>query len=96
MKKLFLILSAMLLCIGCATDTTTDIEVLPQSEREIYISLESSPLSRIELNEDCKTVWTESDQVSVFNKTNGNDLWRFRGDTGQRNGIFIEKKKGNS
>ena len=96
MKKLFLILSAMLLCIGCTTDTTTDIEVLPQSEREIYISLESSPLSRIELNEDCKTVWTESDQVSVFNKTNGNDLWRFRGDTGQRNGIFIEKKKGNS
>ena len=43
----------MLLCIGCATDTTTDIEVLPQSEKEIYISLESSPLSRIELNEYC-------------------------------------------
>ena len=40
--------------------------------------------TRIQLNEAQKTVWTKDDQVSVFYKSDANQKWEHRGETGER------------
>ena len=40
--------------------------------------------TRIQLNEAQKTVWTKGDQVSVFYRSNANQLWNYTGATGAR------------
>ena len=40
--------------------------------------------TRIQLNEAQKTVWTKDDIVSVFYKSNANQKWEYRGETGER------------
>ena len=40
--------------------------------------------TRIQLNEAQKTVWTKGDIVSVFYKSNANQKWEYRGETGER------------
>lgn len=42
--------------------------------------------TRIQLNENLKSVWTEGDLVSVFYKSDCNDCWAFVGETGDREG----------
>ena len=40
--------------------------------------------TRIQLNEDVKTVWTKGDCVSVFYRSNANQKWQYQGETGER------------
>ena len=40
--------------------------------------------TRIQLNSAQKTVWTKNDLVSVFYKSNANQKWEYRGETGER------------
>ena len=40
--------------------------------------------TRIQLNSAQKTVWTKDDLVSVFYKSNANQKWEYRGETGER------------
>ena len=42
--------------------------------------------TRIQLNEEQKTVWTEGDLVSVFYRSNANQKWQYQGKTGYRIG----------
>lgn len=44
--------------------------------------------TRIQLNEDVKTVWTTGDLVSVFYRSNANQKWQYQGETGERNGTI--------
>lgn len=40
--------------------------------------------TRIQLNENVKTVWTNGDQVSVFYRSDANQKWEYTGETGAR------------
>lgn len=51
--------------------------------------------TRIQLNEAQKTVWTKGDLASVFYKSDGNDCWKFTGETGDRNGSLKRVSAGN-
>ena len=67
MKKL-LFAAAVLLFAACATDQTTDI--LPSVPNVLTAAFEED--TRIQLNEEQKTVWTKGDYLSVFNKSDLN------------------------
>ena len=84
MKKL-LICALALLTAACSTDMTEDVAVtLP---KRLIASFEKD--SRIQLNEEGKTVWTANDLVSVFYKTDANQQWKFEGQTGARSAELV-------
>ena len=70
---------------ACSTDTTEDIAVLPDGTLRVSFSDDDS---RVQLDENSRTVWNEGDQISVFNKTDGNECWRFDGKTGDTVGTI--------
>ena len=40
--------------------------------------------TRVQLNEEKKTVWTSGDKVSVFHFSDANRKWQYQGKTGER------------
>ena len=83
MKKLYLFALAALLFAACATDDTQDLRPTNAPET-LTVSFEED--TRIQLNEEQKTVWTEGDLVSVFYRSNANQKWQYQGKTGYRIG----------
>ncbi len=79
MKKLLLFAAAATMFAACSTDTTEDIAVLPDGTLRVSFSEDDS---RVQLDENSRTVWNEGDLISVFNKTDGNECWQFDGKTG--------------
>lgn len=49
--------------------------------------------TRIELDEYCKTVWTNGDEVSVFYLNDGNSKWVYEGNTGARSASLTPKEE---
>ena len=97
MKKFYLFAAiAALFAVSCTTDMTKDVECLPIGENQIFVSFEEQNDTRIQLNEECKTVWTKGDLISVFEKNRANACWRYIGATGKRNGAFIPKSSASS
>ena len=92
MKRSIFALAALVatLFAACSTDATQDLAPkIPTSPDELYVSFDEE--SRVQLNAECKTVWTKDDLVSVFYYSDANDCWRFKGETGDRNGLLIRK-----
>jgi len=85
MKKILFFAAAAALFAACSKDATEDVAVLP--DNVLYVSVADDD-SRIQLDENCRTVWNEGDLVSVFNKTTGNECWRFDGKTGDTVGTL--------
>ena len=85
MKKLLLFAVAATMFAACSKDTTEDINVLPDGILRVSFSEDDS---RVQLDENSRTVWNEGDQISVFNKTDGNECWRFDGKTGDTVGTI--------
>ena len=85
MKKLILSMLLGCMAMGCFSDPTVDEKI--NLGGELVVSFEDDE-SRIQLNEEMKTVWTEGDLVSVFYKSNGNERWKFNGKTGDRAGTL--------
>ena len=44
--------------------------------------------TRIQLNQELKTVWTKDDYISVFYLSDANQKWKYQGETGSRVGNF--------
>ena len=59
--------------------------VMAESYRSLQVSFEDND-TRIQLDDNHKTVWTKDDRVSVFYRSNVNEEWRFMGETGDRTG----------
>ena len=87
MKKLLLFAAAATMLAACTTDTTEDIAVLPDGLLRVSFSEDDS---RVQLDENSRTVWNEGDLISVFNKTNGNECWQFDGKTGDKRGMLLK------
>ncbi len=85
MKKLFLFAAAATMFAACSKDTTEDIAVLPDGILRVSFSDDNS---RVQLDENSRTVWNEGDLISIFNKTTGNECWRFDGKTGNTVGTI--------
>lgn len=70
---------------ACMQDSITEQSNLSSNKRYIYATIEDD--TRVELNENKQTVWSEGDQIVRF----GNgiyDVWNFTGTTGDRGGSF--------
>lgn len=93
MKKLLLFAAAATMFAACSKDTTQDLAIDRQIDK-LYVSIGDDD-SRVQLNNECKTVWNEGDMVSVFNKTTENECWQFDGKTGDKQGT-LSRVSGNA
>ena len=83
MKKL-LFAAVVALFAACTTDTTKDLAI--ELPTELTVSFEDD--TRVQLNNEQKTVWTAGDEVSVFYLSNANQKWQYQGKTGERTGVL--------
>ena len=84
MKKLLFVVCALFGFIACTQETIDEQTAIRVDAPEtIKVGFEDSE-TRIQLNEAQKTVWTKNDLVSVFYKSNANQKWEYRGETGER------------
>lgn len=76
---------------ACSKDATNNAGI-DLSKDKLYVSISSDDASRIQLDEECQTVWNADDQVSVFNKTTDNRCYKFTGQTGDKTGelVYVE------
>ncbi len=84
MKKILLFAAVATLFAACTKDATNDLA--PAKPTDTFYASIGEDDSRVQLNEQMQTVWTEGDRVSVFNKTTGNRRYKFTGKTGDRTG----------
>ena len=70
---------------ACSKDATKDLAIAKPIDK-FHVTLADEDASRVQLDADCKTVWTEGDKVSIFNKTTANECWGFNGATGDTKG----------
>ena len=91
MKKLLLFAFALVAVTACVNDFTEEIEAV--APKTMTISVEADE-TRIQLMEG-KTVWNMDDLVSVFDKTNGNEIWRCYNETGSRSAELVCKYDNN-
>ena len=85
MRKIALFTLLVTMLTACMQDSITEPNNLLDNKRCIYATFDED--TRVELNENKRTVWTEGDQIVRF----GNgvyDVWNFMGKTGDRGGSF--------
>ena len=84
MKKLLFAVCALFGFIACTQNPIDEQSAISIDVTEtIKVGFEDDE-TRIQLNEAQKTVWTKDDLVSVFYKSNANQKWEYRGETGER------------
>ena len=88
-KLLFLLLS--LLVVACAESNINEISS-PANTKRIYATISDiegdfDAETRVELNESKQTVWTENDDIDIFDD-GYIYVYTFDGKTGDRSGIF--------
>ena len=88
MRKLLLFTLVATLFTACTEDVIDEQRnVLTDDNRTLTVSLDGDANdTRIQLNEEKKTVWTEGDLLSVFYRSTTNEQWQFMGKTGDRTG----------
>ncbi len=92
MKKFYILALVAAMFAACATDATEDVAIgVPETLR---VSFEDED-SRIQLANG-KTVWTKGDQVSVFYRSNANQKWQYKGETGERVGELQQVDAGSA
>ena len=89
MKKLLHIIFVAMMVVACSQDVIVEVQN-PTADltRTINVSFEGED-TRIQLNDELKTVWTNDDLVSVFYRSTVNEQWQFQGETGDRSGDIM-------
>ena len=98
MKKLLLYVFAALAFAACTQDVVVDITpapILDNAPETLVVGFEGD-VTRIQLNEAQKTVWTNGDLVSVFYKNDANQKYEYRGETGERTAELHKVSAGSS
>ncbi|MBO7264006.1 MAG: hypothetical protein J6U93_05770 [Alistipes sp.] len=86
MKRLLFFTLLVTIFTACMQDSID--EVSRDSSRPEYIYATFEDDTRVELNENKKTVWTEGDKIVLY--ANGkHEAWSFTGKTGDRGGSFV-------
>lgn len=84
MKKILIGVLSAILILACTK--REDIDILPDDGNKIYASIVDVE-SKVELNDQKKSVWTENDEIMVYTP-NQTASYRFDGKTGDRSGSF--------
>lgn len=89
MKKLLHIIFVAMMVAACSQDVIVEVQnPIADLTRTINVSFEGED-TRIQLNDELKTVWTKDDLVSVFYRSTVNEQWQFQGETGDRSGDIM-------
>ena len=88
MRRGVLYVLVTILLAACTQDSINEIGVKDDATNTIYATIGDFDIdTRVELNDKIQTVWTENDEICVFD--NGTmDIYRFNGKTGDRSGNF--------
>lgn len=88
MKKFSIFVLSLSLFAACTNNTTEDLSLsIPGA---LKISFDSQ--SRVELDQNCQTVWTKGDEVGVFYDYYPT-LYEYYGETGAKEGILVPKEQ---
>ena len=85
MKRITLFALVVTMLTACMQDSITEPNSVSQRPEYIYASFEED--TRVELNAQKKTVWTEGDRIVRIGQ-DVYDTWTFTGKTGDRSGSF--------
>ena len=83
MKRLSILIATITLLAACTSEKAQTARGIARNT--LTIALEEN-VSRIKLNGAGKSVWTIGDLVSVFYRSDANQMWRYTGQTGERSG----------
>ena len=87
MKRFLLFALAVIVFAACSKDAINEQQnmqtIVDEAPETITVGFEGEE-TRIQLNEAQKTVWTKGDLVSVFYKSDANQKYEYRGETGER------------
>ena len=90
MKRLLLFTLVATLFAACSKDGLNEVsgtKPMDEAPETLIASFEEcAEDTRIQLNDEVKTVWTEGDLVSVFYRSDANQKWQYTGKTGTRVG----------
>ena len=85
MRKFTLLTLLVIGFTACTQNTIDEASNIKKNVKQIYATFEED--TRVELNENKKTVWTEGDKIVLY--ANGrHEAWGFMGKTGDRGGSF--------
>lgn len=88
MKRFLLFALAVIMFAACSKDAINEQQnmqtIVDEAPETLVVGFEESDETRIQLNEDVKTVWTNGDLVSVFYRSDANQQWHYTGETGAR------------
>ncbi len=82
MKKLFYFIVLALFSVSCMTEIQDEVVFEPQKIQKTLKIAMGGDDTKIQLDENLKTVWTEGDQVAVFYNNTYASLGQFNGETG--------------
>ena len=88
MKKCYLILALAAILTSCTNNNVVNDQPQPASiaRDKIYASI-GDDNTRVQLNEELKSVWTAGDEVTIYGPKEYSS-WKFSGNTGDRVGVF--------
>mgnify|MGYP003290757671 CR=1 FL=1 len=91
MRRFLLFALAATLFVACTKDAINEpAGIILDDNRTLTVSFEGDTEdTRIQLNEEKKSVWTEGDLLSVFYRSTTNEQWQFAGKTGDRTGNIL-------
>ena len=96
MKKLLLFLFSAFAFAACEQAPIEEQSAIRHEAPDtITVGFEGDD-TRIQLNESQKTVWTKGDLVSVFYKSDANQKYEYRGETGERTAELHKVSAGSS
>ena len=95
MKKLLLFVFAAFAFAACTQDVEVQVTERHDAPDTITVGFEGDD-TRIQLNEAQKTVWNSGDEVSVFYKSDANQKYEYRGETGERTAELHKVSAGSS
>ena len=79
-----------LLAVSCSVRELEIKDAASYGDDVFYASLESysEPETRVYVDDKVKILWDAEDQISIFNKSNRNQQYEFKGETGDNAGAF--------
>jgi hypothetical protein len=89
-KGVFLQSLIGLLFVSCSVQEMDNPSAASLGDDVFYASVESNstPDTKVYIDEDIKILWDEEDLISIFNKTTLNQKFMFAGETGDNAGFF--------
>ena len=87
MRRTLLFALAVIMIAACSKITIDEPQgnnaIIDEAPETLVVGFEDDD-TRIQLNEDMKSVWTKGDCVSVFYRSDANQQWQYTGETGER------------